>query len=170
MRWTELNLVLMTQSSGEASHGVREKVQNGWREPGAGMGSSQELVVWAWCECAGQHPPNLLQKSPRSAPDLTADEKWCKPRAAGALQGQTLPTECQNCSPALVLISLCPSLAASKAAAGHDFQKLPCSRVCLGRPAAIKVLLSIQMNGKILFTLIVLKCIAKTSPKTHTFL
>lgn len=110
-----------------------------------GMGWSQELVVWAWCVCAGQHPPNLLQKSPKSAPDLTAGENWCKTRAAGALQGQTMPTV-QNCSPALVLISPCPSLAASKAAAGHDFQRLQCSRVCPGRPAAIKVLLSIQMN------------------------
>lgn len=63
-----------------------------------------------------------------------------------ALQGQILHRDWQNHVPALVLLWLCASLAASKAALGHAFQQLLCARVCPGRPAAIKVLLSIQMN------------------------
>lgn len=39
------------------------------------------------------------------------------------------------------------SLAASRAAVGHDFQPLLCARACPDRPAAVEVLISIQMNG-----------------------
>lgn len=58
----------------------------------------------------------------------------------------------------------CPSLAASKAAAGNDVPG-----AVLAGQLQLRCYYSDE-QGKILFTLIVLKCIAKTSPQVHTFL